>query len=54
MVQTLIVLAIILLAVGYLGARFYRTARRAANKDGGCASGCGCDAPVHGSSHLRA
>lgn len=46
MVQTLIVFAILLAALGYLGAKFYRTARAAASKDDGCAAGCGCEAPT--------
>ena len=46
MVQTLIVLAIVLAAAVYLGAKFYRTARAASSKDDGCGAGCGCE-PQH-------
>ena len=43
MVQTLIVLAIVVAAAVYLGAKFYRTARSASAKDDGCGAGCGCE-----------
>lgn len=44
MLQTLIVLAIVLGAVGYIGRNFARTVRSArASKDAACTS-CGCSA----------
>lgn len=49
--QTLIVLAIVVLALGYLGSRVYRTARSAADKDAACGAGCGCEAPMKTRQH---
>lgn len=44
--QTVIVLAIIILAVGYLAGRVYTTFRSARDADG-CGAGCGCEPTAH-------
>ena len=42
MLQSMLVLAAIGLALGYLAVRFYRTARAVKRQEEGCGSGCGC------------
>lgn len=43
LMQTLLALAIVLAAAGYLGRQGWRAVARArAKKSGGCDSGCGC------------
>ena len=44
-VQTILALLVVLLAVGYVARRAWRTLRpavRPSSSDGGCGPGCGC------------
>jgi hypothetical protein len=42
MAESLIVLAVVVSAAGYIGARVLRTVRAAKNAANGCVSDCGC------------